>query len=251
MPDRPDILFLHGGHFDGTMWSEVAAALAGARCHAPDLPGHGPRRAETFTTLEAAADDVADRVRGPRAPDLVVGLSLGGYVALTLAARHPALVPRLLVSGVHAGSMPRRRAMRLAMRAALPFMRIAAVRRLAARMMGAPDGRVIDAPDGSSRVTLATLRALAEAVIDFDGREALPRIAAPCLLLAGEREQAFVRRALPTIRDSMPDCEARIVRGQGHAWNLSAPDLFAETVRAWLTGAALPETLAKPGEDAL
>lgn len=251
MAERPEILLLHGGHFDGTMWSGVVAALPGARCHAPDLPGHGRRRAETFATLEAAADDVAERLRGGRAPDLVVGLSLGGYVALTLAARHPALVPRLLISGVHAGAMPRRRAMRLAMRAALPFMRIAAVRRLSARAMGASDGRAIDAADGSSRVTLPTLRALAEAVIDFDGREALPRIAAPCLVLAGEEEQAFIRRSLPVFTDSMPACEARIVRGQGHAWNLSAPDLFARTVRAWLTGAALPKTLSKLGEDAL
>ena len=94
-------------------------------------------------------------------------------------------------------------------------------------------------------------RALAEAVIDFDGREALPRIAAPCLVLAGEEEQAFIRRSLPVFTDSMPACEARIVRGQGHAWNLSAPDLFARTVRAWLTGAALPKTLSKLGEDAL
>ncbi len=32
-----------------------------------------------------------------------------------------------------------------------------------------------------------------------------------------------------------------MVPGVGHIWNLEAPDLFTETVRSWVTDAALPQ----------
>jgi len=33
------------------------------------------------------------------------------------------------------------------------------------------------------------------------------------------------------------------VRGLGHVWNLQAPDLFADVVRAWVRNAPLPGSL--------
>ena len=53
--------------------------------------------------MESAADALAADIRqhaGGRA--VVVGLSLGGYVAMTLAAREPALVRALVLSGATA-----------------------------------------------------------------------------------------------------------------------------------------------------
>jgi hypothetical protein len=35
----------------------------------------------------------------------------------------------------------------------------------------------------------------------------------------------------------------RMVRGVGHGWNLEAPALFTETVRAWLQDEPLPPEL--------
>ena len=73
--------------------------VAAFRVIACDLPGHGRREAESFE-LAAAADDLAlaiDKLAGGRA--LVVGLSLGGYVAMDLAARHPERVAGLVLAG--------------------------------------------------------------------------------------------------------------------------------------------------------
>jgi pimeloyl-ACP methyl ester carboxylesterase len=63
-----------------------------------DLPGHGERRGEVFTRdgAVAAVRDAVDQVGG-RA--LVVGLSLGGYTAITHAARHPEQVAGLVAAG--------------------------------------------------------------------------------------------------------------------------------------------------------
>ena len=60
------------------------------------------RADETFT-LDGAVDAVASTIRADgRGRAVVVGLSLGGYVGMALAAREPALVRGLVLSGATA-----------------------------------------------------------------------------------------------------------------------------------------------------
>ncbi|MEV1206501.1 alpha/beta fold hydrolase, partial [Microbispora rosea] len=121
------VVFVHGIRLSGTMWSPVRALLR-APSAAPDLPGHGRRRGLPYGT-EAACDVVAETIAGLGGRALVVGLSLGGYVGIATAARHPDLVAGLVAMGctarpdrprAHAyrlaGSLRRRRAARRAAR---------------------------------------------------------------------------------------------------------------------------------------
>ena len=98
--DRPTIVFLHGTRLTGAEWAVQMAALADEfTCVAPDLPGHG-NAADTTFTLAGAAESVAatiDREADGRA--VVVGLSLGGYVAMEVAARWPERVAGLVLAG--------------------------------------------------------------------------------------------------------------------------------------------------------
>jgi pimeloyl-ACP methyl ester carboxylesterase len=98
--DAPAIVFIHSTRLTRGMWSAQVAGLSDSfRIIAVDLPGHGTRADERFT-LDAAADSVArviDDAAGGRA--VVVGLSLGGYVATHLAARSPERVRGLVLAG--------------------------------------------------------------------------------------------------------------------------------------------------------
>jgi pimeloyl-ACP methyl ester carboxylesterase len=99
--DAPAIVFVHGTRLTRAQWwSQVRRLSPRYRCVAVDLPGHGARAGEPFT-LEAAAQAVAEAVEAavPTRRAVVVGLSLGGYVAIETAERFPDRVAGLVLAG--------------------------------------------------------------------------------------------------------------------------------------------------------
>jgi len=99
-PDAPPIVLLHGAILSRTMWRPLVALLRDRyRCISLDLPGHGTRAGEPFTMDAAVASvsETIDREAGGRA--VLVGLSLGGYVAMAVAGASPARVRGLVVAG--------------------------------------------------------------------------------------------------------------------------------------------------------
>jgi pimeloyl-ACP methyl ester carboxylesterase len=101
----PDLVLLHGGAQNSHTWDTVALALDRPLV-AIDLPGHGHSdwRDDHHYSPASLADDVAVAM-GELAPQAgaVVGMSLGGLTAISLAARYPALAPRLIVVDVTPG----------------------------------------------------------------------------------------------------------------------------------------------------
>jgi pimeloyl-ACP methyl ester carboxylesterase len=87
------------------VWSEVAARLAsGRRVVTVDARGFG-ESAAGLSSMEDAADDAVallDHLGIPMAT--VAGLSMGGYVALALTAKHPARVAALALCDTRASA---------------------------------------------------------------------------------------------------------------------------------------------------
>jgi pimeloyl-ACP methyl ester carboxylesterase len=95
------LVLLHAFPLDGRMWAPQVEALAGTyQVIVPDLRGFGAARDQAVEEAGMAllADDVV-RLLDDRGLDRVVlgGLSLGGYVALALMARHPDRVSGLVL----------------------------------------------------------------------------------------------------------------------------------------------------------
>lgn len=101
----PTVLAVHGITASHVGWAELARQLPGVRILAPDLRGRGGSRDLPGPYgMPTHADDVAALLRHVGAEQvLVVGHSMGGFVSLVLADRHPDLVSGLVLVD---GGMP-------------------------------------------------------------------------------------------------------------------------------------------------
>jgi len=93
------VLAVHGVTSSHLAWQWLADALPGVRIIAPDLRGRGrSNRVTGEAGMAAHADDlVTVCARFDVVPDLVLAHSMGAFVAVVLAHRHPELVRRLLL----------------------------------------------------------------------------------------------------------------------------------------------------------
>ena len=217
--DAETIVFLHGASESGAMWLPQMDALDEYHCLAPDLPGHGASRRTVWRSFQESAGLVAELISecAPSGRAHVVGLSLGGYLALELLAAHPQILDRVVVSGVHARPFPRARLVGLLAVLAAPMQR--------SRM----------APTAFVRITRQAVR---YRLPDLSGASQ------PTLVVAGERERALIRDSVADVVAALPDAAGGIVSGVGHLWNRESPELFNALVRGWLRGDALPKRLA-------
>src|SRR4051812_48129227 len=93
-PNAPSIIFIHGVGVSGWMWKTQIAAFSDFHCLNVDLPGHGKSNHVPWVSLADTADQIAAviRSRGTNGRAHVVGLSLGGHIAMSLLERHSSVL---------------------------------------------------------------------------------------------------------------------------------------------------------------
>lgn len=99
------IVLLHGIGADHTMWQPQMAEFArsGFYVLAPDLLGHGQSSKVQHLELRDWESQILDLLREhQRKSCILVGVSMGGVIAQSLAVHHPAKVSRLIVSDTFA-----------------------------------------------------------------------------------------------------------------------------------------------------
>lgn len=235
------VVMLHGVGGGRDAWSDATGgtggvlADAGYLAIAPDLPGYGDSPTVTPYTMAALADAVVALVESVGAARTVlVGHSMGGMVAQEVVATRPGLVHALVLSGTSPafgkpdGDWQRRfLTERLAPLDAGQGM--AALAPGLARGMAAPDAdpqRVARCADVMARVPEATYRAALHAIVGFDRRADLPRLAVPTLCLAGECDRNASPAVMQRMAQAIPGAEYRCLPGVGHLANMEAPAPF-------------------------
>ncbi len=106
--DEPAAVLVHGAGGDRTVWQMQTRWIAhhGYRVAALDLPGHGGSEGPALGTIEEMGDWLASAATElALAPAHLVGHSMGTFVVLEAAARHPETVRSIVLLGT-AGAMP-------------------------------------------------------------------------------------------------------------------------------------------------
>ncbi|WP_394613478.1 alpha/beta fold hydrolase [Lentzea sp. JNUCC 0626] len=94
--DTPPVLAIHGVSGSRKLWNWVAAH--GFSLIAPDLRGRGDSAHVPGAGISQHADDVLNVLDALELPSAtVIGMSMGGYVAVDLAVRHPNRVRALVL----------------------------------------------------------------------------------------------------------------------------------------------------------
>ena len=234
----PPFVWLHGFTHTAQSGYEFQRSL---RATTPlctiDLPGHG-RRADVTSTLTDFADDIALSVGKPF--DLG-GYSLGGRLALHVAARHPALIRRLIIVSATAGLRdPEERRQRRSSDEALArdcestpldvFMRQWLAQPLFASLPHDPAELALRSRDPHGLAnSLRTMGTGTQEPLD----ESLQRCTAPTLIIVGERDEKF-RREGERLVSVLPRAELVVVADAGHAVHLEQPQRTASLVQGFL-----------------
>jgi len=178
-------------------------------------------------------------------PAHVVGLSWGATIALALYARRPEAVASLVLAGAYAGwkgSLPEaERAARLA--AALASADLPPTELAAAWLPSLVAADARPEPVAALRAMAEDshpegLRLVAHSMAETDLTALLPRIAAPVLLVWGERDARSPLHVAEAMRAAIPGAELVVVPGSGHVVNLERPDEFSAAVRRFCLAAA-------------
>ena len=220
--EGPPVVLVHGLAGSWRWWEPVVEPLARRlRVHLLDLPGFGSARREPFALADAPAyvRDFAEAL-GLERPHLV-GHSLGGAVCARAAALWPERVDRLLLAAP-AGLLERRRALQYA----LPIA--SALRHASPRFLP------VLAAD-ALRAGVPTLYRAGTQLLGDDGlRGELDRIAAPTLLVWGERDPLVPPQLAEEYERAIPHTRRVVLAGAGHVPMAERPREFADAALEFL-----------------
>jgi len=242
----PAIVFLHGLGVSSWMWTEQVAALsADYQCLAIDLPGNGESYRETWHSLADSASQVAAIIRAQAAHGKahIVGLSLGGYVALQLLADHPDVVETVLVSGISTKGLTPAWLYKALVFVVSPLMQWQPYINMNIKMMQLPADAAVLFTRDNKRVRGATLRAIFNEITDFKLPSGLQGRGQRLLAVAGKLEAKAIQAGLSAFPQALPQGAAALVPDAHHGWNGEHPQLFNDMIRAWVTGQPLPNAL--------
>jgi 3-oxoadipate enol-lactonase len=233
--DQRAMVLLHSLGADRRMWDACLPLLPGdVRLVAPDTRGHGGSAATGQASVSVWVEDLrAVLAAASISRAFIVGVSLGGIQALAFAARYPELVEGLVVADSFAvlePSIAERKIAELCGRARSVPMEVVAEEYLAATFQR-------PYPPGAESVRRAIAGMVPESYIaavsacfGVDIAAQLAAVAAPTLVLWGDRDQKSPRGLSEDIARGVPGGVLSVVPDAGHLSNIDNPAGFCRAV---------------------
>ncbi len=243
MDPQTPLVFIHAYPLNSAMWAGQRKAFESHPILTPDLPGFGGRPPGPSTLEGFAGSVLADMDAAGVGKAVVVGLSMGGYVALRIHALAPERITRLVLADTRAGPDDEAGKLRRTQQAErarreggdwlpdamtvslLGTTTLRARPRVSAHLKGLI-ARDLD-PEGVARAL--------EAMRDRpDSVPILPTIQVPVLVVVGEEDTLTPPEEARRIFAGVPGSRLEVIRGSGHLSNLETPGDFNGILQSFL-----------------
>jgi pimeloyl-ACP methyl ester carboxylesterase len=223
----PPVLLLHGLGADSSSWGYQIPALceAGLRPIAPDLPGFGKSLPGSGRwTIARAAEDVVRLLVGLKISQVrMVGISMGGTVALQMALDFPKWVQKLVLVSTFACLRPKRfdEMSYLVGRFVVANLRGKEYQAGAVAMRLFPDPAQAQLREEIKQRILQSdqrvYRQAMQALAIFDARRRLSEIQVPTLVISGERDTTVPLPNQRELLEGIPGARQVVIPAAGHA----------------------------------
>jgi pimeloyl-ACP methyl ester carboxylesterase len=242
------IVFSHGLLMSGEMFREQMQTLATRyRCISYDHRGQGRSEVtESGYDMDSLSEDAAALIRElGAAPCHFAGLSMGGFVGMRLAIRHPDLLKSLILMDTSADPEPEQNRG--------PYRRLAFVGRwfgfrpVVKPVMKIMFGKTFLADPAAQAARnywkkhligldrVGTNRA-AHGVIDREGvYDQLDRIGTPTLVLVGDEDVATVPAKAERMHQAITGSQLVVIPGAGHSASIEQPALVSRAIEDFLS----------------
>jgi pimeloyl-ACP methyl ester carboxylesterase len=247
--DGLPILLLHAFPLDAQMWDEVVMRMPDVPIVSVDAPGFGDSPSYGLvaaavgrsprSSIETYADAVvASLLREGIERVVVVGISMGGYVALSLADRYPTLVAGIGLLDTKASEDDEAaKANRLRIAEDAEELGSKAVAPMLATLLGKTTQAQRKALVAEVKGLLAAAppegitwgqKAMADRPDRF---QVLEELDVPGLVLRGAEDVVSSQEAAEAMAHALKDCELVVVPGAGHLTALEEPQAVVDALR--------------------
>ena len=244
MPSLGHVLLVHGFPLNATLWRpQTERAPTGWRLMTPDLPGFGASQLPPARTMEEMAKEVLnvlDRQGVERA--VIGGLSMGGYVTLTVYRLAPARFSAMVLADTRAtADTEQQKEGRRAMISTVQAKGAGAVAdEMLPKLLGATSQR--DRPELAATVrrmieansSAAIAGALHAMIGRPDSRPLLAKITVPTLVVCGDEDLLTPPSDSEALHAGIGGSRLVILPGAGHLSNLEAPGAFSNALNAFI-----------------
>ena len=232
--DQVPVILIHGAGGTCLHWPPEVRRLEERRVYALDLPGHGKSEGIGKQSIEEYARAVVDFMKALKLRSaVVVGHSMGGAIALTVALRYRR---RAIALGLIGTGARLRVAPAILESTANPATFETAVQTITDWAFGpdvSPDLKALAAQRMSeTRPTVLHGDFLACDV--FDVMDKLERIRVPTLVLCGSEDKLTPPRYSEYLHEHIPSSRLVVVEGAGHMVMLEQPEAVATALQDFL-----------------
>jgi 3-oxoadipate enol-lactonase len=238
----PSVLFIHGFPFSGKMWEPLIEPMSDEyRLIIPDLRGHGESEASEEASMGQYVEDLVallDEV-GVKEPVVVVGLSMGGYIAFEFFRRYPERIHALVLADTRPQAdteEAREGRYETASRVLEEGSQVVAESMVQKLFASATPESLRAAwreqmaatpPEGVA----AALRAMAERPDSTETLEALNR---PVLIVVGEEDSITPPADAERMHELIPGSDLEVVPNAGHMTPVEQPERFTAILLQFL-----------------